>query len=77
MKRCAMMFDTEALGGLVIATVLASKRKVEAGLRYAGSGKYQDYPPGIIELGVALDAINMMVIDVVDCIVSNTDINDV
>jgi len=67
------MIDPKVLGGLVIAVTLASRRKVEAGLRHAGSGQYQDYPPGVIELGVALDAINMMVSDIVNCITANTE----
>jgi hypothetical protein len=35
-------------------------RRVKAGLRHAASGTYQDYPPGLLELGVVLDALGMI-----------------
>ena len=57
--------------GLITAVVLASGKKAKAGLRHAGSGEYQNYPPGVIELGIALDAIDLIVNDVVNCIVAN------
>ena len=60
-------FDLEAFGGLIIAVAMASHKKLVAGLRYAASGEYQDYEPGVLELGVALDALNMMLIDITDC----------
>jgi len=65
--------DKEAYGELIIATVMAATKKVTAGLRYAASGEYQDYPEGTLELGVALDAINMLANDVVDCVLANND----
>ena len=56
--------DGEVYEGLLIARALASYRKIEAGLNYAGSGQYQDYPRGIIELGVAKDALLMFLTDI-------------
>ena len=38
-------------------------RKVKSGLRYAASGQYQDHPEGMLELGVVLDALDMLVVD--------------
>ena len=35
-----------------------------AGLKHAASGQHQDYPEGILELGVALDGLDMLVTDV-------------
>ena len=46
------------------ALLILSVRKVEAGLRYAASGEHQDHPAGCLELGVVLDAIDMIVKDV-------------
>jgi len=63
----------EQMEGMILAVIMASLRKVRAGLRYAASGQYQDYPPGILELGVALDALNMVAADVVACIQANED----
>lgn len=48
-------------------TILASVRKVKAGLRNAAKGQYQDYPEGTIEVGVALDAIDMLAKDILRC----------
>ncbi len=45
---------------MLVLRLLASVRKVEAGLRYAASG----YPIGCLELGVVLGAIDMIVKDV-------------
>ncbi len=54
----------EVYEALLILRLLASVRKVEAGLRYAASGEHQSYPSGVLELGVVLDAIDMIVKDV-------------
>ena len=51
---------------LLIRTVQQSTRKVKAGLKYAASGEYQDYPPGTLELGIVLDAIDMISMDILD-----------
>ena len=42
----------------------ASHRKIKAALEFAASGQHQSYPSGILELGVALDGLQMMVNDV-------------
>lgn len=49
---------------LLLTALDLSVTKVKAGLQYAASGKYQSYPPGILELGVTLDAIDMIVADI-------------
>ncbi len=49
---------------LIISMLNGSAKKVKAGLTYAASGQYQDYPEGILELGVVLDAIDMLVNDI-------------
>jgi hypothetical protein len=54
-----MQEELESKYGLLIAQVLASNRKLKAGLRYAASGKHQSYPSGCLELGIALDALDM------------------
>ncbi len=41
-----------------------SAAKVKAGLRHAATEEFQDYPEGTIELGAALDAIDMILHDV-------------
>lgn len=56
--------DREVYEGLLLAVLTASIRKVKAGLRYVASGKYQDYPPGVLELGAALDAVDMVANDI-------------
>lgn len=48
----------------IIDVLAASIKKVKAGLHYAASGQYQDYPPGVLELGVALDAVDMIASDI-------------
>jgi hypothetical protein len=63
--------DKEAYEGLIIATVMASLKKVTAGLRHAASGEHQDYEPGTLELGVALDGLNMLANDVINTVLSN------
>ena len=65
--------DKETYDGLIIATVMAANKKVKAGLRYAASGEDQDCPPGTLELGVALDAVDMVSNDVLNCILANQD----
>jgi soluble cytochrome b562 len=45
-------------------SLMASVKKVKAGLRHAGSQEFQDYPAGVVELGTALDAIDMLANDV-------------
>lgn len=62
--------EKEVYEGLLIAVMLASSRKVKAGL---SNVTYQDYPEGVIEVGVALDAIDMLVKDILHCIEVNTD----
>ena len=57
-------WDKETYSGMALAVLMAAQKKIHAGLKYAGSGEYQDYPPGILELGVALDAVDMLVNDV-------------
>ena len=63
--------DQEIYEGLLIAVLLASIRKVKAGLRYSATEDFQDYPPGIIELGTALDAIDMVATDILNFITIN------
>jgi len=65
--------DKEAYEGLILAVVMAGQKKAEAGLKYAASGEYQDYPPGILELGVALDALNLFANDIINCVMTNMD----
>lgn len=68
---CNDNWDKEVYEGLLIAVVAVSQRKVEAGIKYAASGQHQDYPPGVMESGVALDAIDMMVKDIMHFIEIN------
>ena|GEM_PF-2201440 len=49
---------------LLLEVLAASVKKVKAGLKHVGSDQVQSYPPGIIELGVALDAIDMVAADI-------------
>ena len=63
--------DCEVYEGLLIAAAEAARRKFRAGLQYAGSGQYQSYPPGIIELGVALDALDMFFTDIINFVRAN------
>jgi hypothetical protein len=63
--------EQEVYEGALIAMVLASHKKVKAGLKYAASGKHQDYPPGILELGVALDGLDMFVTDILKFVKTN------
>ena len=63
--------EKEVYEGLIIATILASVKKVSAGLRHAASGQHQDYEPGTLELGVALDGLKMLGSDVIACVLSN------
>mgnify|MGYP001574766785 FL=1 len=63
--------DCEGYEGLLLAAIVASTMKVKAGLQYAGSGQHQSYPAGIIELGVALDAIDMILSDIVAFVIGN------
>lgn len=67
------VIEREVYEGLIIATLIASAKKVKAGLRYAASAEYQDYPEGVIEVGAALDAIDMVAKDVLYCIEANAD----
>ena len=64
------ILDKEVYEGLLLAVVGASCQKVRAGLRYAASGDHQAYPPGCLELGVALDGLAMIETDIVDFIVA-------
>lgn len=64
--------DQEIYEGLLLTVLIASAEKVKAGLRYAAGREYQDYPPGVLELGVALDAIDMMVNSVLHFMEINT-----
>lgn len=63
--------EKEVLGGLLLISIAAARTKAFAGLDYAGSGEHQDYPPGIIEVGVAKDAIDMIVVDVMKFVEAN------
>lgn len=63
--------EKEVLGGLLLVVIAAARTKAFAGLDYAGSGEHQDYPPGVIEIGVAKDAINMIVVDVMKFVEAN------
>jgi len=56
--------DQEAYEGLLLAVLTASIRKVKAGLRHVASEKCQDYLPDVLELGTALDAIDMIANDI-------------
>lgn len=62
--------EKEVFEELLIATVLASTRKIKAGLRNV---TVQDYPDGVIEVSIALDAIDMLVKEIFHCIITNTD----
>ena len=64
--------DIQVYEACIITATMASIRKVKAGLEYAASGEHQDYPPGTLELGVALDAVDMVLIDVLHCIELNS-----
>ena len=63
--------DGEVYEGLLIAVAMASRKKLRASLQYAGSGQYQSYPSGIIELGVALDSIDMFLADIINFVRAN------
>ena len=64
-------WNIESYSGMALAVLMASQKKVHAGLKHAASGKHQDYPPGILELGIALDAIDMLVNDVARFLVAD------
>ena len=63
--------DCEVYEGLLVVVAMASRRKLRAGLQHAGSGQCQSYPSGIIELGVALDALDMFFTDIVNFVKAN------
>ena len=42
-----------------------SVAKVKAGLSYAAMAEFKDYPAGTLELGTALDAIDMVARDII------------
>jgi hypothetical protein len=64
------MSDIEMIRrGYVVAVLAASLRKVKAGLTYAATTEFQSYPEGCIELGTALDAIDMIAKDIIRCLV--------
>ncbi len=67
------VMEREVYEGLIIATLLASAKKIKTGLCNVAKGKYQDYPEGTIEIGIVLDAVDMLVEDVVHCIMVNND----
>jgi len=54
--------STEWKAALLLC-LAASRRKVSAGLRYAATG-HPVYGDDVLELGVALDAVDMLVSDV-------------
>ncbi len=54
----------EIYDSILILRLLASVRRVEAGLRHSATEEFQDYPAGCVELGTCLDAIGMIVKDV-------------
>lgn len=68
---CTKQWDKEVYEGMLIAVLAVSQRKVKAGIRYAASGEHQDYPVGVMESGVALDAVDMMVSDIMNFIAVN------
>ena len=63
--------DCAVYEGCLLAAAMATHKKVKAGLQYAGSGQHQAYPPGVIELGVALDALDMVLADLVAFVKNN------
>lgn len=63
--------DREVLGGLLLVVVAAARRKAFAGLDYASGGQHQDYPPAVVGVGVARDAIDMIVVDIMKFIKAN------
>ena len=69
---CNENWDKEVYEGMALAVLMASQKKVHAGVKYAASGKHQDYPPGVMELGVCLDAIDMLVNDVARFLTQDT-----
>ena len=66
-------WEKEVYEGALIAVLAVSQRKVKAGIKYAASGQHQDYPPGVMESGVALDAVDMLVLDIMNFIKANDD----
>lgn len=52
--------------GMAQTRTTLSAQKVKAGLRHAAATEFQDYPEGTIEVGTALDAIDMLVQDVLN-----------
>ena len=40
--------------------IRAVVKQARAGLQYAASGQYQNYPVGVIELGIALDGLELV-----------------
>ena len=64
--------EREVYEGLLITVLAASQKKVAAGISEVAKGEYQTaYPPGVIEVGIALDAIDMIVTDVMNFIKAN------
>lgn len=68
---CYRHDDCEAYEGLLLMTVAASHKKVVAGIEHAASGQYQSYPSGIIEAGVAKDALTMFENDIITFVKQN------
>ncbi len=56
---------SEAMLGMGLMVALAALRKAKAGLIYSAQNT-QDYPPDVLELGTALDALDLAMGDVID-----------
>ena len=56
----------EARLGFAQVMVGLSVRKIKAGLRRAATADFQDYPAGTLELGAALDALDMLAQDILE-----------
>ena len=68
-----MEMSREVYTGLLVAVLAASVKKVKIALRYTASGEYQDYPPGVLELGIVLDAIDMVANDILHFVQINAE----
>ena len=62
----------EVMVGLLMIHLAASNRKVKAGLRNVATG-HPLYGDGVLELGVALDAIDMLTADVWRVLAANAE----
>ena len=53
--------------GLMYAAIMASYKKITAGLKYAGSGQHDGSTPGVVDAQVAIDALGMFYTDMMHC----------